>query len=299
MNLSAIVSRAFLAASQGPAKLRCPQCWQPRPRRMFVGARGGMVRVCSICREKYSGWERKTFEERLALQRPRPVTGTGYRVGFVRRSGNKKLGPIPVSITDRASCPPSCLLRNRGCYAEFHNQRMHWERVARTGMSWAAFCAEIAALPPGTLWRHNEAGDLPGKGEFVDAAALDMLVVANLGRRGFTFTHKLGLVALYAIARAVERGFTVNLSADSLEDADLLASLEIAPVVVVVPEDAPAHQRTPGGRHVVVCPNQTHGLTCARCQLCAKPQRKAIVGFRAHGQYKALVSELVRTKRVA
>lgn len=279
--------------------VRCAQCWKQKPARMFVGARGGLVKRCSRCRRKYADWSKKTFEERLATQRSRPVSGTGYRVHFVLRSGNRKLGRIPVSMTDRASCPTTCVLRERGCYAEFHLQRAHWEQVARTGMPWSAFCREIAALPEGTLWRHNEAGDLPGKGDVLDRAALDELVTANRGRRGFTFTHKLGLVSLWAIARANEQGFTINLSADSLEDADDLADLEVAPVVAVVPSDAPERLRTPAGRRVVVCPAQTRGITCAECQLCAKPQRKAIVGFRAHGQYKALVTELVRMRRVA
>lgn len=33
----------------------------------------------------------------------------------------------------------------------------------------------------------------------------------------------------------------------------------------------------------MLCPAEAKDITCARCQLCAKPDRKAIVGFRAHG----------------
>jgi hypothetical protein len=55
--------------------------------------------------------------------------------------------------------------------------------------------------------------------------------------------------------------------------------------------------KTPAGRTVVVCPAESEGLTCAECQLCALPHRKAIIGFRSHGQSKRLVSELVLSKR--
>ena len=279
---------------------RCPQCWDWKTKNHFVGKRGGVTKNCNECRAKYRGWEGKTFDEKLASRPPRPVTGTGYRVSFTLKSGNRKLGGLPASMTDRASCPTTCSLRDHGCYAEFHTQRMHWDRVAKTGMSWASFCVNVAALPEGTLWRHNEAGDLPGVGNYLDAQALGEIVEANRGRRGFGFTHKHALGTGLSIREANENGFTINLSADSIEQADELADLRVGPVVVVLPHDAPdTGNVTPAGRRIVVCPYETRGLTCADCQLCAMPTRKSIIGFRAHGQYKKPVSEIVRSKRPA
>jgi hypothetical protein len=177
-------------------------------------------------------------------------------------------------------------------------------------MSWSTFCDAVAALPEGQLWRHNEAGDLPGKGDRIDVNAMAALVAANDGRRGFTFTHKPVLddddehVRPTALNRACVRaanrmGFTVNLSADSLEQADRLAALGVGPVVVVLPQGASnGASKTPGGRQVVVCPAQTtKGMTCARCQLCANATRKSIVGFKAHGQFRASVTQLVQLGR--
>jgi hypothetical protein len=177
--------------------------------------------------------------------------------------------------------------------------RWQWSRVADRGLDWASFCRAVAALPAGQLWRHNEAGDLPGVGDGLDVAQLQRLVWANLGRRGFTFTHKP--LPTDRERRAVHNanllGFTINLSADSLEDADRLAELGIAPVAVVLPAGAEPGTRTPAGRHVVICPAQTAALTCAECQLCSVATRKAIVGFRAHGQWKARVTQLVQLRR--
>lgn len=184
--------------------------------------------------------------------------------------------------------------------------RAHWSRVPERGLTWSDFCAEVSALPPKQLWRHNEAGDLPGEDQRIDSGKLFLLVVANMGRRGFTFTHKpvLGRTSMLrhnraAVTVANLHGFTVNLSADSLVEADKLAALGVAPVVVVVPSDAPRRLRTPAGRHVVLCPAETHELTCDECRLCASRTRKSIVGFRAHGQMRKHVSELVTLRRSA
>jgi hypothetical protein len=179
--------------------------------------------------------------------------------------------------------------------------RRHWANVPKDGLTWKAFLDEIRALPPGTLWRHNEAGDLPGVGKRLDLTKFYQLISANQGRRGFTFTHKpvgaLDLETKAALRFANDSGFVVNLSADSLAEADRLADLEVAPVAVVMRHDAGPHEKTPAGRHVVLCPAETHGLTCAECELCAQPKRKAIIGFRAHGQLKARVDELVQVRK--
>lgn len=283
-------------------KKRCPQCWKEKPRRVFVNARGREVTWCDECRARYRGWEKLTIDERRARMRVKKRVGTGLRVALAIGSKNRKTGPIPVSMTDMASCPTSCPLRDAGCYAEFGKARMHWEGVAGDrGVSWDEFCAAVEALPRGQLWRHNEAGDLPGLGDALNLVALRQLVTANerARARGFTFTHKplLDDVDRGAVRDANDRGFTINLSANSLEHADELAALAIAPVAVVLPTDAPRRVQTPGGRDVVVCPAETSGLTCAECELCAKPQRKAIVGFRAHGQARAIVSDLVSLRR--
>jgi hypothetical protein len=287
---------------------RCAQCWREKPfPRAFIGARGAPVKRCRDCQEKYRAWDKLTLDERAALAR-KEVLGEkpvgGHRVTFAPRSGNKKTGPIPVSITDTSSCPTTCAFQGAGCYAAYGMLGGHWRATARRGLSWSEFCARVAALPPGTLWRHNEAGDLPsGKTrDAIDARALRQLVAANRGRRGFSFSHYPMDHAANrrAVAAANADGFTINLSADSLEEADELAALRIAPVAVVLPADVPARAtRTPAGRKVVVCPAQTSGLTCETCQLCAVPRRKAIVGFRAHGQFRALVSDLVQLGRGA
>ena len=204
------------------------------------------------------------------------------RYHFIPESSNRKTGAIPVTYTERASCPPSCPHYRADCYAEDFYTRLSWDKVPQRGGTLEALCEAVAALPEGQLWRMNVAGDLPGEGEAVDPVALGEIVKANTGRRGFTYTHKKSPEALAWAAHATRWGFTVNLSADDAGEADALA--EHGPVCAIVPTDTPEKSYTPEGRTIIVCPAQTReDVTCASCGLCAIPDRRVIIGFRAHG----------------
>src|ERR1700720_3835385 len=107
------------------------------------------------------------------------------KVHFIDISQNAKIGPIPVSIVERASCWPGCALYGSGCYAESGALAMHWDRVSRglAGGSWSEFCAKVAALRPGRLWRYAQAGDLPGYGPQIDGGLLQELVAEHASKR--------------------------------------------------------------------------------------------------------------------
>jgi hypothetical protein len=168
-----------------------------------------------------------------------------------------------------------------------------------TTKSWQGFLDAVAALPTGTLWRHNQAGDLPGTGNAIDDVALQWLVSANKGKRGFTYTHKPMNVASNAesVAAANANGFTVNLSANTLAEADTLANDYSLPTVVVLPSTVSGNIKieTPKGRRVVVCPaTYRDDVTCKSCGLCAVRDRKVIVGFPAHGAAKNKASAITQ-----
>lgn len=214
---------------------------------------------------------------------------------FIKKSANAKTGPIPVTYSDEKTCPPSCPHYRGSCYAEGYHTRLAWNRTGRDGLEWGELCERIESLPLNTLWRHNIAGDLPGEGESVDSKALAALVLANLGKRGFTYSHKTSPSAIRAIRAANRAGFTVNLSADNAGEADTLAALNAGPVVAVVPIDTPEKTYTPGGRKIIICPAQSReGVTCKTCGLCARADRDAIIGFRAHGMREKLANEIAR-----
>ena len=201
---------------------------------------------------------------------------------FILKSDNRKTGPIPVVYSERKTCPPSCPHYELDCYGEDFFTRMTWDKVPQRGTDLAGLIGRLQSLPAGQLWRLNIAGDLPGKGEAIDARALGWIVKANAGKRGFTYTHKRSRAAIRWATEATRWGFTVNLSADDAGEADTLAATGL-PVVCIVPKDTPERTSTPDGRPIVVCPAQTRDTTCQDCQLCQRAERKVIVGFRAHG----------------
>lgn len=215
------------------------------------------------------------------------------------KSANAKTGPIPVSTTSAESCP-SCPFKGNGCYAESGPLALHWREVTegRRGVEWGEFCDQVATMPEGQLWRHNQAGDLPGHGDTIDGAALARLVEANMGKRGFTYTHKpLSPENLEAIRDANRHGFVVNVSANSPEEVDVVMDLGL-PTVCVLPVDQTENLKTVKGRTIVVCPaTQRDGVSCVSCQLCARGNRTVAIGFPAHGSSKKKAEKVVFLRR--
>src|ERR1043166_309423 len=230
------------------------------------------------------------------------------------RTANPITGPIMVTTSPRFTCPLSCPLRKTGksehagvCYAE-HGALggFIWSLLDRTPTgkrimngvrvySFEELLYTIRSLPTGSLWRHNIAGDLPSNDRTtIDCAALRALTNANHSRRGFTFTHfdvLSNALNREAIRHANQNGFTVNLSGNSLAHADQLCDLGIAPVTTILPANVKQNTTTPKGRRVVICPTNTHGVTCPDCGLCPRPTRSTIIGFPASGGLKHRINK--------
>jgi hypothetical protein len=209
-------------------------------------------------------------------------------------SSNIKTGPIPVTTSSAETCPPECPFKKSGCYADSGPLALHWLKVTsgNRGDSLDALCNQVKSFPRGQVWRHNQAGDLPGIGSAIDSGELAKIVSANKGRRGFTYTHKplegeTNASNREAVKSANSAGFTINLSANNAAHADRLVELHAGPVVCVVPESTPNTFYTPAGRKGIVCPaQQRDDITCANCQLCQRSNRSVVIGFRAHGTSK-------------
>jgi len=229
------------------------------------------------------------------------------KVHFIAKSGNAKTGPIPVTLSERSTCPDSCSFKGNGCYADGYPMFLHWDKVPERGDEYPVFLGKVAALPKGQLWRHHTAGDLHPEqdGKTIDRAKLDALVAANAaaGAHGFTYTHHTmtSRANRAAVSDANLRGFTVNVSCDNLAEVDNIGLA--LPTVVVLPaldkgQKEPKVTRTPGGIKVVTCPAQyIEKRTCANCELCQRADRDYAIGFRAHGPKTKVVSQLVRSKR--
>lgn len=278
----------------------------------------------------------------------------------IPKSGAAKTKGIATTYSTSKSCPDACSFKGQGCYAEGGQVGIHWQGVDSqgkvgghiAGVNWKDFLAALANVPPTIRFkrggrfvtvprrlRFNVAGDLPGINNRIDRRALERIVRAAGGtmRQQFTYTHKPVLdpdvwgqetidANLRALREARKHGLVVNLSADTLADADRKAALGM-PVVLTLPseaatrEGAKKYDRTPEGRRVVICPavaasraetfkGKTTGkrrtktsaasdyLSCAQCggmegvALCARGDRDYVVGFPAHGQDEKRAEEV-------
>ncbi len=223
------------------------------------------------------------------------------------KSSNKKTGPIAVTTTSANSCAPSCpFLRDGTCYAASGPLRLHWDKVSKgeRGGSWLALQDSIGAakLAPGSLLRHNQAGDLPHDGSgYIQSETVGYLstIFTAAKLRAFTYTHHVqNDYNLGIVKRCNQEGFTVNLSCDS-ETQAAKRHREGFPSVCVVPAGDKRRSWELDGVKFQTCPAQLRdGVTCATCQLCTRPltgenARACVVAFRAHGTRARKVSERV------
>ncbi len=213
-------------------------------------------------------------------------------------SGNRKVGPIKVTTSEKSSCPSECGIADE-CYASGGPLAIHWNKVGegQRGDNWDGFVNRVKRFRKNELWRHNQAGDLPqdenGK---LDADKCEALADAASHTDGWTYTHYNPMDKHnFEVIQNMNSvgGLVVNLSADTMEQADTYSRLGIAPVTVVLPEDAPnMGNKTPEGLPIVVCPAQTQeDMSCNICELCQKRDRKSIVGFKAHGSRRKKLTE--------
>jgi hypothetical protein len=216
---------------------------------------------------------------------------------LTRVSSNSKTGPIPVSTSSRETCPTACPFRGAGCYAESGPLAIHWSAVTSgaRGVVWEDFLKSVAALPPGQLWRHNQAGDLYNPSSAVGRYALAALVAANRGRRGFTYSHHPRTPAtVQAFKAATAHGFTVNASCDSEAQADHAIAQGLRVVFVVPSTETRNTWITPGGNRAILCPAQRFdGMTCERCRLCQSRPQHVAIAFKAHGTGRRRVDAIL------
>jgi hypothetical protein len=227
---------------------------------------------------------------------------------FTRVSSNQKTGPMPVVTASKKTCPTSCPLQENGCYAEAGPIAILWRAVTSgsKGISFADLCRKIRRLPRGQIWRYGQAGDLPGEGDEIDGEQLGELAAANARRPAIVFTHKPPTDNnLRHLRAAAEKGLHINLSADSLAEADELASTGLSVVTILSSQYGrrdgeglsayrarrrvlPSH--TPGGLRIAICPATYLDVTCVECQVCSKSRANGtVMGFPAHANRVASV----------
>ena len=101
------------------------------------------------------------------------------------KSKNGKVGRIPVTTTEAASCPVVCPFNHAnegGCCADAGPLKLHWDKVSKheRGDDWDTFITVIKSFVVDAKWRHNQAGDLAGDSYVLDASKCAELARANV-----------------------------------------------------------------------------------------------------------------------
>ena len=235
---------------------------------------------------------------------------------YIQSSQNKKLGNIPAVYAARVTCPPFCPLKGRGCYGESGPVSIHWRNVKTP---FEAILRQIRGIrfKVNKLWRWAVVGDLPGVGSAIDKTQLRELAKANDSAKGFTYTHKPLTEENRKIINEInsETNFTINLSADSLKDAEIKKALNVGPVVLTVPSTQLEDFQTKSGLRVKICPAAAKSpklvwpedpviklaykdsISCETCGICHKKNRDFVIGFPAHGNRKRLIDERLENRK--
>lgn len=225
---------------------------------------------------------------------------------IVPESRNKKTGRTFQTYTSASLCPERCAFkRYGGCYACAVNTRKVWETADRDTLEDLAIqlishSGDTAAS--GAFVRHSIAGDIALAGtSSLDMRLLDALadLYGAAGVKAVSYTHCKISVSLdrIAVLSAMKKGFVLNASAESTAYAErcFLAGI---PAVIAVPEGEKSPEKTPNGIAVTQCPAQKiAGITCAKCGLCAKANRKFIIAFKAHGYAHKKASRAIQLAR--
>jgi len=224
---------------------------------------------------------------------------------FVKKSGNKKTGIMPVTYNSRQTCPTDCIFKKEnsgGCYAETgYHTRLNWDKVTRgeRGGTFKELLENIKALKPGTIWRACVAGDIPANinGE-ISRTYIKGLTAANKGLKGYTYTHRKLNVGenISLLKTANKQGLTINISTETETAADNVIKNKLPAVMVVKSTETRNAWTTKGGNKVVVCLAQTAGKSCIDCKLCQErpsANNRLIIAFKAHGNQAKKIDKIL------
>lgn len=193
------------------------------------------------------------------------------------------------------TCPNTCALLNKGCYAQHGNTAIH-QRDSYSENDGAVFRQAVLNkdwIVPGSKVRLHVSGDIMKNGTKDGATEIDWdylnaMIETAIARPDVHFYGYTHAWKMFERCPDFPENFVLNASCDTAEDVELARSLGWDTTTVV-----PATLEGKRYGDMVVCPNQTTGLTCDKCKLCFKANRKLTVAFKAHGSGKNKVSARV------
>ena len=221
---------------------------------------------------------------------------------YVSKSGNSKIGRIDTTYASTTSCPASCILRKKGCYAMsgmvgIHAARMNRESAGKDSRDIAR--AEAKAIDsaykcgkvPFTDLRLHTVGDCKSSCNVKVVNEAVGRWKARGGNKAYTYTH-----AFSVVKRSEWYHVSVFASIDSISQAKEATEQGYACSFVVADHASKKAFKVPGSDITwLPCPAQTMGKTCEECRICMDADKlfrnNQGVAFAAHGVYKNAIKK--------
>lgn len=211
------------------------------------------------------------------------------KVHLVRKTNNKKTGKVAATYITGDTCPDRCPFLSI-CYANQGTMGNTPFKIAEThGTEDLARTADgIRALPDGALVRHAVSGEPTPE------------YVAAMGAAHEDRPDTLGWTYLHSWPDRSPAEFPTNLvpnaSCETPEELEKATANGWDTVLVATGADDELIGQKVAGKRVIVCPNQSRGVTCAECKLCMKRDRAVTIAFLPHGA-KNKIGMAVASKR--
>lgn len=211
------------------------------------------------------------------------------KVHFVAKTNNAKTGKVAATYITGDTCPDRCPFLGM-CYANQGTMGNSPFKIAdKHGSEDLTRTADgIRALPEGALVRHAVSGEPTPE------------YVSVMGQAHEDRPDTLGWTYLHSWPDRSPAEFPANMvpnaSCETREEVEKAIGNGWDTVLVATGEDDDLIGSVVAGKRVIVCPNQTRGVTCAECKLCMKRDRAVTIAFLPHGASRK-VSEAVISKR--
>ena len=208
------------------------------------------------------------------------------KILYIPRSNNAKTGDISQTYSACTTCSASCPFKGHGCYGENFTTRINWKRANCTEKTLSDTMDEKGHTH---IVRHNVAGDMckPGTSE-LDTALLHDLIKAwkATGVTAYTYTHADKVpMNFIKVQHAIEQGFIVNMSCETLEQVKVCHENHVPAVLAVYDwtEKNKVTRRIDGITYRLCPATYDKNITCRDCGKCWKSERKEVIVFPAHG----------------
>ncbi len=195
---------------------------------------------------------------------------------LVEKTNNKKTGPIAVTHLAQSTCPKTCPLYKKGCYAEKGTQWLTTNALNKREIS----ALESASMEIESLKKRKGTGPLRLHivGDFISQAHLNYATWVTRSQTVWAYTHNWRNLRPTTMS--------VLASVHSIDEAKQAHSEGWVPAIVVEDFKSSTMYEQDGFK-ILPCPEQTgKKATCKDCLICTHSRelhaKKVVIAFKKH-----------------